>query len=665
MTAPADRGPVTADHGPVNGESGELLDLLADGRPEVGLQAFDRYGDRLFDFALAITRDTAAAAEIVRDVVVLASAVGPAQVAPLGSVRLWLYAQVRGQAFDWLAARGRLTPEARVIALDEVGPERTAGDLGNLAWQALAAYGERDQALVTLHLRHGLEGERLAHAMGLSTVATERLLAASLERVADGITALLVLGDQRCDGEVVEEVRDRWDGTFSPMVRRMASDLAADAGVTPVPDPLGVLQAVPLVPAPMTLREAVVNRLDVVLAHTPAEGMAVTDVDELDDTIPPEAGLPPVPAPAGGAATGAGAAHGATIGTDTGPQAPVEDPAEAEPVAAPADAPAAADPADEAAPVPVGRRRTRVPTVLSIGVGAAAALLVAAIIATVVLDRPAEEVVLPPVATQPVPTFTQRPSSTAVAATGVATSPDEASEPAASPAPSASADPQAPPAIPSPTPGATPTTAGLVVPTDQVVVGSEGSVVVIGNPGDEEARWTIRDAPAWLTTDPPGGLIAPGAGVEVTLTRSEDLAEGDHSGVLVLGVDGQGDGVPIGVVTAVDHPPVLEEVGVGSRVLTEQGCGLDSTEVAVSASDESAIVRVVLVLTGPGEGDPVEVVLAADDQEPGRWTGVAGPFTAAGTVTMAVRATDARGNIATADAGELGVAPCPTGADIQ
>lgn len=651
MTAPADRDPVRPGHGLVTGESGELLDLLADGRPEVGLQAFDRYGDRLFDFALAITRDTAAAAEIVRDVVVLASAIGPAQVAPLGSVRLWLYAQVRGQAFDWLASRGRLTPEARVITLEEVGPERTAGDLGSLAWQALAAYGERDQALVTLHLRHGLEGERLAHAMGLSTAATERLLAASLERVADGITALLVLGDRRCDGEVVKEVRERWDGTFSPMVRRMAPDLAADVGVTPVPDPLGVLQAVPLVPAPMALREAVVSRLDVVLAHTPAEGMAVTDVDELDDTIPPEAGLPPVSVAAGTAAEGdvdAGPEPG------SGPQDPVEAPV----------TPAVEDPEGDPAPVPTARRRTRVPTVLSIGVGAAAALLVAAIIATVVLDRPAEEAALPPVTTQPVPTFTQRPSSTAVAAS-TADAPDEASEPAASPAPSPSADPQAPPAIPSPTPGATPTTAGLVVPTDQVVVVPDGSVVVIGNPGAREARWTVRDAPAWLTTDPPGGLIAPGAGVEVTLTRSEDLAEGDHAGVLVLGVDGEDDGVPIGVVTAVDHPPVLEEVGVGSRLLTEQGCGLDSTEVAVSATDESAIVRVVLVLTGPGQGDPVEVVLAADDQEPGRWTGVAGPFTAPGTVAMAVRATDARGNIATADAGELGVAPCPSGTDIQ
>lgn len=670
-------------------DSGELLDLLVDGRPEVGLRAFDTYGDRLFDLAVAITRDQAAAAEIVRDVVVLLTRAGPSQVSPLGSARLWLYAQVRGQVFDWLASRGRLTPEARVVEVPEVGPERTPGDLGSMVWSALAAYGERDQALVTLHLRHGLEGEVLAHAMGLSPAATEELLAQSLQRVHDGVTALLVLGDHRCGGPVVEEVRERWDGTFSPMVRRQAPALAESVDLPADVDPAALLRAIPLVPAPPSLREAVADRLSAIAAHTPGEGIAAaTDVDELDDTIPPGEGPPPVvaagpgaavppappapglpgptpasptspssPSPASPSAPAEGVpaadplavAHAAAAATAGDPPAPATDPTDPTGPVDAEDRPSAAGTPDEGTDGGPGRRRARMPAVLSIGLGAAAALLVAAIVATAVLDRPVADPDLPPPTTQPMPDLS---------AAGSATAGLPAPAPTSQAADEATVAPTSSAATATPTPTVAP--ASLVVPAERVVVPAGGASVILSNPGGVDAAWTLLGAPPWLTVTPGQATVPAGGGVEVALTRDEDLPEGDHEGQVML----SGDGVPdaaFAVVTAVDRPPVMQEVRFGSRLLTQQGCGLDSTEVALDVADESAVVRVVVLATPSGSSQVHEFVLTATAQAPERFAGVVGPFAEAGGVDVVVRATDARGNTAEAAAGQVAIAPCPGG----
>ncbi|MEO2108296.1 MAG: hypothetical protein ABGZ36_21980 [Actinomycetota bacterium] len=642
------------------------------------LQVYDRHADRLYDFVVAVTRDAGAAAELVRDVVVAARA--PGHPTEPHELRMWLYATIRSEAFDWLAARGRLSPEDRVVELPHVRQDHTTGDLGAVVWEALAACSERDQALMTLHLRHGLSGADLAGAMGLSEVASNRLLDRALERAHEEIGALLSLLGVGPAWPGLSQLQEEWDGTYSPWVRRIVTaqqHAQAITGAVPMPpgapDPLQLLQAVPLAPAPPQLRDAVSTRLEAVDAV--AMPSPVADPADLDDTIPPEAAIPfvtrdddptippeqavPWPAPDDDATIPP--EHAVPLAsppvdlegaTTTGPVGPTSSPSDP-----PAPATVTVPDGDGAATEP--KRHRRVPLVLSVALGAAIALVVAGILARALFgDEVGEPAAL---TTESVPEVPDRSNPPAIPSTTAAGTPSPSAE-GASGAVAAASDgvPTVPEAVDAdPSASAPDADRGeLLVPADPVVVDDDGGTVQLGNGGAAPLEWQITGGPGWATFEPGSGTIGPGSTVQVGISRVGDMPEGDHEGIVRIET-AVGTVREVVVTTAVERPPELQEVQFGTRLLIQQGCGLDSSEVAVTVADESGIDAVVLTVDGPGAGRQSQVDLRPDPTSPGQFVGVVGPFDSPGTAAVTVTATDTRGNESMADGGMLTIAPCP------
>lgn len=559
------------------------------------MAAYDRNADRLHDLALAITRDRAVAAHVVGDAVVAAAGVGEGW-----DPRRQLYAAVRAEAFTHLAGTGRLPSEHRVIELPHVSRPPTHGDVAALLWQALAAYGERDQALLTLHLRHRLAHDELAHAMGLSTKACQLLLQEGCHRVRRGLWALLLLLDPT-DPRVPADARDGWDGTFSPYVRRRVAGVVPPAPVGTAEDPLVVLQALPLVPAPPALRDTVEQRLNTV---GPAAGPSYAVGEDTDDTIPPEAAIPLPAEPPGSMPATQPVSRAADAPTEMLPPLPPEgrDRARND------QGTGSASPAHDRAGA--GRPWGRTLLLVGLAVAALGLLVVAAWTAREVLDR--------------------REESAAVTTSPVA-------------------DPDPPP---------TPVAPGqLTVPAGDVeVTRSDGGAIALGNAGEETLAFSVVDAPDWARIEPDHGTIDGGSTVQVEVVLRDGLVEGDYTGPVVIGTDAAGQDPLAAIVTAaVEEPPVLSQVSFGTRMLAVAGCGRDSTEVAVVARDATGLESVSVILEGPAAGQQRQVLLTPADEV---FIGVVGPFDRAGSVVVVVEAVDVRGNTAMADAGEVEVAAC-------
>ena len=202
---------------------------------------YDRYADRIHDFCHSILRDRHEAADAMQDTFVLASQ-RMGQLREPAKLRSWLFAIARHEALRSAKARSRAIPTedagADLAAADAAPDDIVSGqDAGAIVWEAAAGLSMRDQALLDLHVRQGLDGQELADAIGTTAshayVLTHRLR----EQVERSIGALLVARLGRDDCEICSERRKI------------------------LTSPLSLLAAFAAVPAPIALREITIERM--------------------------------------------------------------------------------------------------------------------------------------------------------------------------------------------------------------------------------------------------------------------------------------------------------------------------------------------------------------------------------------------------------------------
>jgi RNA polymerase sigma factor (sigma-70 family) len=250
----------------------ELVAGVLAGDREAFAGIYDRYADRLFDFCMSVLRDRQDAEDAVQDTFVLvAQRLG--QLNDPERLRPWLYAVARSVALRRTKARKRVVLDSEVTDMPDpsAGPQQAAEQaaLRSLVWDAAAGLSERDRALLDLHLRQGLDGADLGEAVGVSASHAYVLLTRLRDQVERSLGALLIARLGRKDCAELSELLSSWDGTFSPLMRKRVArhvdgcELCGEKRRTMV-SPLALLAAVPLVTAPVYLRDRVMENVELV-----------------------------------------------------------------------------------------------------------------------------------------------------------------------------------------------------------------------------------------------------------------------------------------------------------------------------------------------------------------------------------------------------------------
>lgn len=247
---------------------------------------YDRYGDKLYDFAYATTRNREDAADAVADTFVrFAERLG--QLRDPDRLRPWLYAIARHECLRLIRARKRVAfdGEDRLAEMTDAGPtpeeatEQTA--LRDLVWAAAAGLADRDRAMLDLHLRQGLDGAELGEAMGMSAGQAYVQLNRLRAQVERSLGALLVARTGREECSELDALLGDWDGTLTPLIRkRVARHIEDCATCSPrkrrLVSPWALLASVPLVLAPAGLRDRVLEQAWPVAAVAGAGSAAPT-----------------------------------------------------------------------------------------------------------------------------------------------------------------------------------------------------------------------------------------------------------------------------------------------------------------------------------------------------------------------------------------------------
>jgi RNA polymerase sigma factor (sigma-70 family) len=260
MTAETDRSDATRP-------DAALVAAVLDGDRSAFAEVYDRYADRLYDFAHSMLRNPEDASDAVADAFVTFAEKLP-QLREPDRLRPWLYAIVRSECLRRIKGRGRIAfggDEPLVdmadtaMASDEVA---ATSELRQLVWDAAGGLAERDRAILDLHLRQGLDGADLGEAMGVSASSAYVLMNRLRGQLERSLGALLVAKTGRDDCSDLDNTLADWDGDYSPLVRKrvarhvdncprctmrkaaMASPLALFAGVSAFAAPAGLRERV-------------------------------------------------------------------------------------------------------------------------------------------------------------------------------------------------------------------------------------------------------------------------------------------------------------------------------------------------------------------------------------------------------------------------------------
>src|SRR5687768_16666889 len=260
---------MTAASGEAGAPDAELVAGVLAGDREAFAAVYDRYGDRLYDFAHSMLRQREDAEDAVADSFVLvAERLG--QLRDPDRLRPWLYAIVRSECLRRLKGRTRVAygGEEQLVEMADtsITPDAEAEQamLRDLVWDASAGLADRDRAMLDLHLRQGLEGAELGEAMGVTANNAYVMLNRLRAQVERSLGALLIARLGRDDCDELDGILVDWDGRFSPLIRKRVArhvddcDICSDRRRAMV-SPMTLLSGVPVVAAPLSLRDRVVG----------------------------------------------------------------------------------------------------------------------------------------------------------------------------------------------------------------------------------------------------------------------------------------------------------------------------------------------------------------------------------------------------------------------
>ena len=246
----------------------DLALAAADGDRRAFAEIYDRYADRLHDFAIGMLRDRDSAADCVQDAFCIASTTLSGLREP-DKLRPWLYAIVRNEAHKRLRQlrRERPSDEMPDVVSHDAGPDTLAHrmELANLISEAAGGLSDRDQAVLELAYRQGLDGPELAMALGVTQTNANTMVGRLRETIERSLGALLVARRVQSDPGTCPElaaVLHGWDGKFNILMRKRIARHIESCGAcedlrSRSVSPAALLGAPVFIPAPAWLKNSV------------------------------------------------------------------------------------------------------------------------------------------------------------------------------------------------------------------------------------------------------------------------------------------------------------------------------------------------------------------------------------------------------------------------
>jgi RNA polymerase sigma factor (sigma-70 family) len=235
---------------------------------------YDRYGDALYDVAAAMLRNRHDAADVTQDTFVVA-AERMGQLRQPDRLKPWLMAILRNEVYRRSGRRARQVPTdfsqvAAEMALPPVAADESSGaefeELATLVREAAAGLDARDQLVLELTVRQGLEGDDLAAALGVSAQQSYSLVHRMRQRTERSLGAFCVARRGRRDCPGLDAILAGWDGQFSVLIRKRVARHIDDCTTCTRNRkkfvPLMLFGSAPAFAAPADLRDRVLGAVD-------------------------------------------------------------------------------------------------------------------------------------------------------------------------------------------------------------------------------------------------------------------------------------------------------------------------------------------------------------------------------------------------------------------
>ncbi|MGV0792636.1 RNA polymerase sigma factor [Mycolicibacterium sp. XJ1819] len=249
---------------------------------------YDRYADRLYDFCVGMLRDRDGAADCVQDTFCIA-ATRLHQLREPDRLRPWLYSVARHEALRRLRDRRRETPSDALPELESAdeAPDALSArtELADLVADVAGGLSDRDQAVLDLAFRHGLNGPDLAEALGVSHSNANTMVQRLKRTIERSLGALLVSRRAHHREDACAQLREilaGWDGTFTILLRKRVTRHIESCDVCEqerkgLVSPAALLGAPIFIPAPAELRERTLGEVQLTshgsaMADTPGPG---------------------------------------------------------------------------------------------------------------------------------------------------------------------------------------------------------------------------------------------------------------------------------------------------------------------------------------------------------------------------------------------------------
>jgi len=267
---------------PVTHSDAQLVTAYLAGDRSALAGIYDRFADSLYDTAAAMLRDRHEAADAVQDVFLIA-AERLGQLRDPERLRPWMFAILRNEVYRRTKRRGRSLPTDFSSLGDGAVPElatqpddveSVSGDeLASLVREAACGLDERDQLVLELSIRQGLQGADLAAALGVTPEQSYTMVHRMRERVDRSLGALVVARAGRKECPELDAVLKGWDGEFTVLVRKRIARHVEGCSTCERTKrhvaPAALLAAAPAFAAPPELRDLVLSKIGVPGASPP------------------------------------------------------------------------------------------------------------------------------------------------------------------------------------------------------------------------------------------------------------------------------------------------------------------------------------------------------------------------------------------------------------